>query len=90
MRRSRRVEETAAPPPTLALPKPTAPAQTPAAAQGEGTTARRKSNEAPTPPQSEIMPAQWAAALDPNRLADQVLREMDRRLVARKERFGRL
>jgi hypothetical protein len=74
----------------LALPKPAAPAPPSAAVRAEHSAARRKSREKLIPSQPEAMQAQWAAALDPNRLADQVLREMDRRLVARKERFGRL
>ena len=90
LRRSRRVEEAVTPPPSLALPKPAAPGQRSAAVRAERSAARRKSREKLIPSQREAMQAQWAAALDPNRLADQVLREMDRRLVARKERFGRL
>jgi hypothetical protein len=90
MRRARRVEETVTPP-RLALPKPAAPAHPPAAGQPDGAVTRRRGrNEAVISSQPQSMQAQWAAALDPNRLADQVLREMDRRLVARKERFGRL
>lgn len=90
MRRARRAEETVTPPP-LALPKPAAPAQPPTAGQPNGAVTRgRRRNEGAISSQPQNMPAQWATALDPNRLADQVLREMDRRLVARKERFGRL
>jgi hypothetical protein len=71
------------------LPKPAAPAQPAAKSKGDRAAARRRS-EAASHSLPDAMQAQWAAALDPNRLADQVLREMDRRLIARKERFGRV
>ena len=89
LRRSRRVEVTATPP-ALALPKPPKPAPPSTETLAQRTTAERQRRETRMSAQPEALQAQWTAALDPNRLADRVLREMDRRLIARKERFGRV
>src|SRR5690606_18912431 len=69
LRRSRRIEETAPSPLPLPLVKPAAPARPSADARTERAAARRSRREAAIRPQTEVLQAQWAAALDPNRLA---------------------
>jgi hypothetical protein len=89
LRRSRRVEEST-PVPALTLPKPAVLPKPSSELETRMSAAQRQTADPVERAQAKALQDQWAASLDPNRLADQVLREMDRRLIARKERFGRV